>query len=120
MSKRYQMGRGNDRWQILDTQTDEFVCTVFGMKRGHEQGVGQKIVDALNLLDGLENPGAIVIEDPGALIAAGRRSERLHIAAMAMQGIIASNSGEMSYPKREDATGLAVEYADALIARINQ
>lgn len=45
---------------------------------------------------------------------------RQHFAAKAMQGCIASSSGLIQWPNKDEIAAKAVEYADALIKKLNE
>lgn len=61
------------------------------------------------------------IEENGVNVSRDGIDVRTYIATKALLGILASCAGEgVALPNRNDAAELAVEYADALINKLNE
>ncbi|ESH90739.1 hypothetical protein B551_0222470 [Cupriavidus sp. HPC(L)] len=71
------------------------------MDESHSQELVKHVREIVERLDDL------------SFYAASSTSQRLHLAAMAMQGLVTSMSGELEV---EATAKRAVQYADALIA----
>lgn len=75
--------------------------------------------DQFPSVSGTENAFPVAIADSGELLIHHGLTKREYFAAMAMQGMLASESNDFNYGHRMEVSRLAVQQADYLIEALN-